>query len=126
MENSLTFLWMLLQTIFALVVVCGLAYLIFRVILPRFAPTLGGNSMIRIVDRTGLEPRKNLYIIEVAGKWMLVAASEEGVQFISDLDPDMAREMELSFRSQRESRGSISGKPFSEVLNDLIGRKGGK
>lgn len=127
MGNAGTFLWMLLQTALALAFVCGLAYVIFRVILPRLATTYGGNSMIRIVDRAGLEARKTLYIIEVAGKWLLVSASEEGVQLVSELDPKTAKEMEDARAASGEATkfGSVSSKSFAEKLDALVGRKTG-
>lgn len=123
----MTFLWMLVQTVLALLFVCGIAYVIFRVILPRLSTNFGGNSMIRIVDRTGLEPRKTLYVIEVAGKWLLVSASEDGVQLVSELDPETAREMEeakLAANEPGRIRG-MNGKSFAEKLDGLIGRKSG-
>lgn len=119
---GLSFLWMLLQTLFALALVCGLAYLIFRIILPRLTVNFGSNKMVRIVDRIGLEARKNLYVIEVAGKWMLVASSENGVQFIAELNPEEARlaEQEITRVRQIQTDSAIektfSGK-FSEVMN---------
>ncbi len=118
---------MLLQTVLALAFVCGLAYIIFRVILPRFATSYGGSSMIRVVDRKGLEARKTLYIVEVTGKWLLVAASEEGVQLISELDPKVAREMEEARVTGRESSmlTPTAGKSFAERLDELMGRKSG-
>jgi flagellar biogenesis protein FliO len=127
MGNSWTFLWMLVQTVLALAFVCGLAYVIFRVILPRLATNYGGNSMIRIVDRTGLEARKTLYVVEVAGKWLLVSASEDGVQLISELDPKTAKEMEESKIAGRESakHAMMNGKSFAEKLDALVGRKSG-
>lgn len=128
MGNSLTFVWMLVQTIFALVVVCGLAYLIFRVILPRLAVSYGTNNMVRVVDRIGLDARKSLYVIEVAGKWMLVAASESGVQLIAELDADSAKIAEEEIVKQRQlPQGSGFGKSFADKLNEVISRKqGGK
>lgn len=130
MGNSLTFLWMLVQTIFALALVCGLAYLIFRVILPRLAVNYGSKNMVRVVDRIGLEARKSLYVIEVAGKWMLVASSESGVQFIAELDPADARlaEEEILKARQMPAGNSALTKNFSDKLNEVISRskEGGK
>ena len=127
MGNSLTFFWMLLQTVIALAFVCGLAYLIFRVILPRLSTNYGGNSMIRIVDRAGLEARKTLYVVEVAGKWLLVSASEEGVQLVSELDPVAASEMEMarSTGTGPDGNGGPAGKSFAERLDALVGRRSG-
>lgn len=125
---GLSFLWMLLQTVFALALVCGLAYLIFRIILPRLTVNFGTNNMVRIVDRIGLEARKNLYVIEVAGKWMLVASSENGVQFIAELNPAEARaaEEELTKNRQNHTNSTLAtsyADKFSEVLNRNKGEK---
>jgi flagellar protein FliO/FliZ len=120
---GLNFLWMLLQTIFALALVCGLAYLIFRVILPRLTVNFGTNNMVRVVDRVSLEARKNLYVIEVAGKWMLVASSENGVQFIAELNPQEARAAEQELSKNRQiPADSASGKLFSDKLNAAMSR----
>lgn len=118
-----------MQTIFALALVCGLAYLIFRVILPRLTVNYSANNMVRIVDRVGIEARKSLYVIEVAGKWMLVASSENGVQMIAELDAEEARlaEQEIIKNRQTPQGGGILGKSFADKLNEVISRKpGGK
>lgn len=129
MGGSLSFLWMLLQTIFALLVVCGLAYVIFRVILPRLATSYGSNNMVRVVDRIGLEARKSLYVVEVAGKWMLVASSESGVQLIAELDAESARLAEEEILKNRQNPANTAfGKSFADKLNEVInrGKQGGK
>src|SRR4051812_19322482 len=78
---------MLLQTIVALAFVCGLAYFIFRWLLPRLNVARAGGRMVRVVERAGLDARSQLYVIEVAGRWLLVASSQAGVQLLSELDP---------------------------------------
>lgn len=124
---GLNFLWMLLQTIFALALVCGLAYLIFRIILPRLTVNFGTGNMVRVVDRIGLEARRNLYVIEVAGKWMLVASSENGVQFIAELNPQEARAAEEELAKNRQiPTDSALGKSFSDKLNAAISRSKGE
>ena len=127
--SSLSFLWMLFQTLLALVFVCGLAYLIFRVILPRLSANYGSNNMVRVVDRIGLEARKSLYVIEVAGRWFLVASSESGVQLVSELDAEAAAEVEQEIIQRRQlPTGSATGKSFADKLNEVInrGKQGGK
>lgn len=123
---------MLIQTIFALALVCGLAYLIFRVILPRLTVNYGANNMVRVVDRIGIEARKSLYVIEVAGKWMLVASSESGVQLIAELDAEEAKRAEEEILKMRQTplnqkNSGVLGKSFADKLNEVISRKpGGK
>lgn len=123
MGNSLSFLWMLAQTILALALVCGLAYLIFRVILPRLTVNYGSNNMVRVVDRIGLEARKSLYVIEVAGKWMLVASSESGVHLIAELNAESARIAEEEIVKNRQLPATTAfGKSFADKLNEVISR----
>lgn len=118
-----------MQTIFALLIVCGLAYLIFRIVLPRLSVGYGSNNMVRVVDRIGLEARKSLYVIEVAGKWMLVASSESGVQIICELDPQTAALAEQEILKNRQLPANAAfGKSFADKLNEVISRskQGGK
>ena len=118
-----------MQTVMALAFVCGLAYLIFRVILPRLSGVgFSTNNMVRVIDRIGLEARKNLYVIEVAGRFLLIAASESGVQLIAELDAEAAAEAERELARVRQApKNPILGKSFADKLNDVLNRKqGGK
>ncbi|HEX8474442.1 MAG TPA: flagellar biosynthetic protein FliO [Pyrinomonadaceae bacterium] len=95
-DSGASFFLMLVETMLALGLVCGLAYALFRWVLPRLQMAgimrASDSSMVRIVDRVGLDARKNLYVIEVAGRWLLIAASEAGVQLVSELDAANAEE----------------------------------
>lgn len=83
----LDIIWLLVQTAIALALVCGFAILIFRYILPRLnVGAFNNKSIINVVDGAPLDARKRLIIVETAGKYMLLAVSESGVQFISELD----------------------------------------
>ncbi|MET0752998.1 MAG: flagellar biosynthetic protein FliO [Pyrinomonadaceae bacterium] len=84
----LDIIWLLVQTAIALGIVCGLAILIFRYILPRLNVVSFNKSIVHIVDGTSLDARKRLIVVEVAGKYMLLASSESGVQLVSELDGD--------------------------------------
>ncbi|HEX7314723.1 MAG TPA: flagellar biosynthetic protein FliO [Pyrinomonadaceae bacterium] len=121
------FLLMLLQTVFALALVCGLAYVIFRVVLPRLNVTRSTGSMVRIVDRVGLDARKSLYVIEVAGRWFLVSASEAGVQLVSELDAESALLAEQEAEAARPTFGAparAASRAFAERLARLMNKKG--
>lgn len=127
--GGVAFFIMLLQTFLALAFVCGLAYVIFRVLLPKFTTNFGSNNMMRVVDRIGLDTRKSLYIIEVTGRWFMVAASESGVQMISELDAKEAAEAERVIVEKRQlPNGMLNGKSFQEKLNEVLNRnkQGGK
>jgi flagellar biosynthetic protein FliO len=125
---GLEFLWMMVQTFVALALVCGLAYLIFRLVLPRVNFNFSSNSMIRVVDRIAIDARKNLCVIEVAGKWMLIAVTENGVQLVSELEKDAAEAAATEIKRLRdEQTANALGANFAEKLNRLMSRKpGGK
>ena len=124
MEAGLSFLWMMVQTILALAVVCGLAYLLFRVVLPKFNFAGSSNSMVRVVDRVAVDARKSLCVIEVAGKWMLIAISENGVQLVSELDAKSAQIAESEIASARStSAGGVLGSGLTEKISQAIGKK---
>ena len=123
MESGLSFLWMMIQTIVALAVVCGLAYLLFRVVLPRFTFSGSSNSMVRIVDRVPIDARKSFLIVEVAEKWLLVAVSENGVQLVTELDAEAAQAAESSHGDSSPGASSIVPEAFSEKLSGLLGKK---
>jgi flagellar biosynthetic protein FliO len=88
----LDILWMLIQTAIALGLVCGLAILIFRYILPKLNVVSFNKSIVRVVDGASLDARKRLIVVEVAGKYLLLASSESGVQMISELDGETVEE----------------------------------
>lgn len=117
--GTFSFLLMLLQTFIALGIVCGLAILIFRYVLPRLHTMRAANSMVRIVDRTALDARKSLYVIEIAGRWMLVGSSEAGVQLISELDAETAEQSAAALERSRPSMEKMKAsarQSFAEQL----------
>ena len=125
-SSGASFFVMLLQTLMALGLVCGLAYLIFRWVLPRLAAIPTANSMVRIVDRVGLDSRKSLYVIEVAGRWLLIASSEAGVQLVSELDAATAEEAAAEVARLRPTFRKMSDTArgaFSDRLAQLMNRK---
>ena len=124
MDAGLSFLWMLVQTIVALAVVCGLAYLLFRVVLPRFTYNSGSKSMVRIVDRVPIDARKSLCVIEVAGKWLLVSVSEGGVELVAELDEKAASaaEKHLNESGKNKTNQRLEAN-LSEKVSDLVGSR---
>ncbi len=124
----MNFVTMLLETMLALGLVCGLAYLVFRFALPRLTTARSANSMVRVVDRVGLDPRKSLYVVEVAGRWLLIGASEAGVHLVSELDAasavEAAEELELR-RGAPSPSVEAARRAFADRLARLMNKKGG-
>jgi flagellar protein FliO/FliZ len=124
----MNFFTMLLETLLALGLVCGLAYLVFRLVLPRLNTVRSANSMVRVVDRVGLDPRKSLYVVEVAGRWLLIGASEAGVHLVSELDAQSAEEAAEELERRRSAPSpsvEAARRAFSERLARLMNKKGG-
>ncbi len=120
------FVLMLVQTLLALLLVCGLALVVFRVVLPRLQAAGASRSMVRVVDRVGLDARKSLYVIEVGGRWLLVGASEAGVHLVSELDPataEAAAERLARLRTERQTPVGRAGESFADTLARVIRRR---
>lgn len=126
--SGASFLLMLVQTVLALGLVCGLAYALFRWVLPHLTQVSGGapGSMVRIVDRVRLDTRKSLYVIEVAGRWLLVASSESGVQLISELDGENAEAAASSIERRRPALSTLNAAAAREAVSDRFARLLGK
>jgi flagellar protein FliO/FliZ len=50
-----------------------------------------GAHLLDVVARLPLEPRRSLYVVEVAGKTLLVGTSEMGLSVLTELDRDEVR-----------------------------------
>lgn len=131
-QSGRNVIWMFFQTILALGFVCLLAYVALRVVLPRLNLATAGKSMVNVVDRTPLDQRRSLFVIEVTGRWLLIAVSEGGVQLISELDPDKAAEASDLVRSAASSAraraalnqaGLTARTTFADVLSRFGNRR---
>lgn len=67
--------------------VCIAAFVVVRLV-GRFLATgrSRGAHLLDVVARLPLEPRRSLYVVEVAGKTLLVGTSEMGLSVLSELD----------------------------------------
>jgi len=67
--------------------VCVAAYVLVRLV-GRFLATgrVRGAHLLDVIARVPLEPRRSLYVVEVAGKTLLVGTSEMGLSVLSELD----------------------------------------
>jgi len=78
---------LLVTSLVVLGVVCVAAFVLVRV-LGRVLATgrTRGAHLLDVVARVPLEPRRSLYVVEVAGKTLLVGTSEMGLSVLSELD----------------------------------------
>lgn len=78
---------LLVTSLVVLGAVCVAAFVLVRV-LGRLLATgrARGAHLLDVVARVPLEPRRSLYVVEVAGKTLLVGTSEMGLSVLSELD----------------------------------------
>lgn len=83
---------LLVTSVIVLAVVCVVAFAVVK-LLGRFLATgrVRGAHLLDVVARVPLEPRRSLYVVEVAGKTLLVGTSEMGLSLLSELDGDEVR-----------------------------------
>ena len=72
------------KTVFSLVLVVGLIYLIARFLMPRLK-VAGSGRLIQVVDRMMIEPQVAAYILKVGKKSWLIVSGGKNVQKIADL-----------------------------------------
>jgi flagellar biogenesis protein FliO len=83
---------LMVQALAVLVVVCAGAYLLVR-LLGRL-PGAGGEPLLRVVARLPLEPRRTLYVVEAAGKTLLVGTTEGGpMATLAELDAEAVQKL---------------------------------
>jgi len=78
---------LLITSLVVLMAVCIGAFVVVKVV-GRFLATgrVRGAHLLDVVARMPLEPRRSLYVVEVAGKTLLVGTSEMGLSVLSELD----------------------------------------
>jgi flagellar protein FliO/FliZ len=78
---------LLITSLVVLGAVCVAAFVVVRLV-GRFFMTARsrGGQVMAVVAKLPLEPRRSLYVVEVAGKTLLVGTSEMGLSLLSELD----------------------------------------
>jgi flagellar biosynthetic protein FliO len=104
-------------TFLSLGLVCLLAYVSLKWLGRRGVGQ--GNGPLRIVARLPLEPRRTLFLVEVAGRCFLIGAGEGAMSTLAEIDRDKLESEELLRERARSSRGGIR---FAEVLARLRSR----
>lgn len=72
-----------------------------------------GAHLLQVIARVPLEPRRSLYVVEVAGKTLLVGTSEMGLSVLSELDGGEVRAR------------AVERPTFAELVRDAWRRRRG-
>jgi flagellar protein FliO/FliZ len=81
------------------------------------ARAVGNVQVVSVMERVVLDQKKSILVLRAAGEYMLVGATDGGINLICKLD---SQEVE---RLERESRVQSPG--ISPFLQKLLARKGG-
>ncbi len=87
----------LLKTILMLCIVLGLVYLTLSKGLGKLVERQNLGRRVKVVERVGLDAKRSLFLVEVDGKQMLLAAGEGGVTLLKDVETKAAAAPPPSF-----------------------------
>jgi flagellar biosynthetic protein FliO len=83
------FIWSFVRSMLMLGVVLALVYLVLHKGLGKLVQKTQSGRRMKVVDRLGLDQRRALYLVEVDGEQMLLAATDGGVSRV-DREPPPA------------------------------------
>lgn len=105
---------LLITSIVVLAIVCVVAFATVKLV-GRFLATgrTRGAHLLDVIARVPLEPRRSLYVVDVAGKSLLVGTSEMGLSVLAELDP-----------AEVKARAPSSARPtFAELVRNALARR---
>ncbi len=91
-EGSQSLGFVLFKMLLGLGVTVGLIYITLAYLARRLSqfPAMKG-KLLRVAERLPLEPRRTLFVVEAAGEFLLVAASESGTTLLAKLEAEKVR-----------------------------------
>lgn len=84
---TVDFTWMFLKMMVVLVVICIAAVLVLKYAVPRWGVfrRLSGGQIIKILARTSLDGRRNVWVVKVGERHFLLGAGDGGVNCLAEL-----------------------------------------
>lgn len=115
-EDELGFGWVLLKTLAVLGLVIAITYLVLnhglrRMMGARGVPLVRGGDIARVVDRVPIDAKAQLYVVQAAGKYLLIGRTDSALSLIDSLDAAQVSQI-------LERRPSTSGSTFFQKLMD--------
>jgi flagellar biogenesis protein FliO len=92
-QNLMKRIWL---TLFSLVLVSIIIYVMLKFVYSRqgILPGLGSrNKMIKVMERHILQPSKALYLVDVAGKYVLLGITEQRIEYIMEVEGEKLKEL---------------------------------
>jgi flagellar protein FliO/FliZ len=115
-EQRGSFMKRIWLTVFSLIIVSIIIYIMLKFVYSRqgILPGLGSrNKMIRVVERHILQPSKALYLLDVAGKYVLIGISEQRIEYLMELDGERFKEEAPQPEETAAPQGTFQGQLMS-------------
>lgn len=86
-SNTVDFTWLFVKMLLFLIIVCVLAILFLKYVVPRtgFLKGVQKGKYFNVLGRYQLEPRKSLYVVEVGGRYLVIGSADHGINLITEL-----------------------------------------
>jgi flagellar biogenesis protein FliO len=80
-------MYSVLRTLVSLALVIALIFLLSKLVLPRLIKNMGGarGTFVKVIERTALDGKHALVLVEVSGLRLLVGTGDSGVQLVAEL-----------------------------------------
>lgn len=108
---------LLLKMVFGMLAIILLAYVSIRFGLKRFLPDSSGQGKMRVLLRQPIEPKRSLLVVQVASRHMLLASSEQGIQFLTELTEEDSSQL---FDTSQETTKKEIPREFTVELDDPL------
>lgn len=94
--NPPDYLWLFVRMVIVLVVVLGLALFLIRYVLGRNGKWRKGQrtGWAHVVGQVMLGPRKGLYLLRVAGRYLVVGSTENSLSLLAELSREEGERIE--------------------------------
>ena len=102
----------LVQTTLALLAVSALAVLSLRLLRRRSATS---SRALRVVAQLTLEPRRSIYVVEAAGRFLLVGVGEGPMSLLAELDAAKVAELD---------RPGVASPGIVDLVRRILGKSG--
>jgi flagellar biosynthetic protein FliO len=102
----------LLQTILGLIVIIGLI-LLSAWVMRKISPSMGSNSLLKVISATSVGPREKVVIVEIEEQWLVVGVTSSQVNLLKKLPKGVL-----------PSLGNVNNSSFVSKLKEVMKRNG--
>lgn len=85
-----------ISMISGLALIIFLAYLTTKMVGRKYGPNYAGTNLLKVVDRLPLGPEKQLVIVRVTDRVLLLGVTAHHIENLGELDPEVISEQPLS------------------------------